>query len=728
MWGHPSRVGVVAVCSLVPRTGSSNVMRPTNEASKHASVSFVEVALGVEGGAARPSTQCKTASFFAGVLPRLRAALTSLTAQLRKGSKLQKKRLNFSMAIPPIKPAVLNAKAQAVAEVQADETRMEPCATNARFVARKTQSRATVAASVFCFVINSLVRVAAAMTPDVDQSQMLTSFLQGLSPVSTTQAGETCLLTKEGRDQILHELLTLRTTSGVLSPNSMNLNDATAEDDGHDEIDASNCDGSSAGCLIEARGMTSESMKNYKNQDAFPYFERKSRVGMEEQTAHAAVAAWADDEMPHANRQLTDGGCPATCFGATCDQWYSYDGSTCAVSETIYGCNCDGCECAGDAGASTNAPTATAAPTTQSTLPLYLSVSGSCDIDGSDTINDIFAPVDTTLDGRWYYKGETHGVVLYFDAGCSGLAGTARWIFDVTGTIVSTTAASDLDGDGSCVYMGRINYDGMNPPLGPHTWTIYCGALIDVELTIVRVGRPSATPTHSPTASSPPSTTAVPAPMPSVLPSTAPTMTSSPTRTPVWVNALTFSQLQSAIAQTAASGAKLIVALLADITATETLNIDNNEVEINSQNGAVLSGSGSSRLFVIGPTGKLSGRNITLRDGHSANDGGAVYIDYGSLDLEGCTLKANSASDDGGALDNKYGTATLRDCTLTLNSAGGTGGAVHTYDGTLELNSCALTANAANTGSGGAVCSDTHTRLSNCHARLEQCQLGWGGL
>ena len=42
------------------------------------------------------------------------------------------------------------------------------------------------------------------------------------------------------------------------------------------------------------------------------------------------------------------GGCPKTCSGKTCDDWYNYDGNTCATEESKYGCDCSGCECPGD--------------------------------------------------------------------------------------------------------------------------------------------------------------------------------------------------------------------------------------------------------------------------------------------------------------------------------------------------------------------------------------------
>jgi polyhydroxybutyrate depolymerase len=41
------------------------------------------------------------------------------------------------------------------------------------------------------------------------------------------------------------------------------------------------------------------------------------------------------------------GNCPKTCDGYTCDEWYDYNGNTCAYEEANFGCDCSGCECKG---------------------------------------------------------------------------------------------------------------------------------------------------------------------------------------------------------------------------------------------------------------------------------------------------------------------------------------------------------------------------------------------
>ena len=92
----------------------------------------------------------------------------------------------------------------------------------------------------------------------------------------------------------------------------------------------------------------------------------------------------------------------------------------------------------------TEAPTITEVPT--ATRPPDLLVTGSCaplafgDFHHDDGANDVYVPVGTTLDGRWFYRGQSEGLVLYFDAPCDGGNVPGKWIFTTSDTTISTTA------------------------------------------------------------------------------------------------------------------------------------------------------------------------------------------------------------------------------------------------------------------------------------------------
>ena len=126
-------------------------------------------------------------------------------------------------------------------------------------------------------------------------------------------------------------------------------------------------------------------------------------------------------------------------------------------------------------------PAPTPAPTPSPVI--FIEVTGACSYN-EGSINDIYASIGRTADGRAYYKGQTNGRFLYFDAACGGgFTIYPRWIFDSDEP--STSASTDLDMDGECSYYGRISYDGVDPPLGANSWAIFCSSgLTWTELTL----------------------------------------------------------------------------------------------------------------------------------------------------------------------------------------------------------------------------------------------------
>ena len=94
----------------------------------------------------------------------------------------------------------------------------------------------------------------------------------------------------------------------------------------------------------------------------------------------------------------------------------------------------------------------TVVPTMRPTTPPNLVVSGVCAGNAAGDIDDVYAPIGITLDGRWYYEGESNGVKLYFDRDCDGASSSSRWIFDKSSIQVSVTAEYDLDADAICIF------------------------------------------------------------------------------------------------------------------------------------------------------------------------------------------------------------------------------------------------------------------------------------
>ena len=65
-------------------------------------------------------------------------------------------------------------------------------------------------------------------------------------------------------------------------------------------------------------------------------------------------------------------------------------------------------------------------------------LSGACAY--SNAINDVYAPVNTTSDGRWYYKGQTRGMFIYFEDN-AGVIVNAKG--DMKGSAISGPVAKE---------------------------------------------------------------------------------------------------------------------------------------------------------------------------------------------------------------------------------------------------------------------------------------------
>ena len=202
----------------------------------------------------------------------------------------------------------------------------------------------------------------------------------------------------------------------------------------------------------------------------------------------------------------TDSGATAS-FDDGCDVyaaeaaigWSSGWGNWCGnYDDTDFTANDMCCVCSG------GARTRTAAPSVSPTVALM--VTGSCADSTGSTRDDIYEPIGTTLDGRWYFQGVSSGIWLYFDQDCDGSGTAEAWIFDTPGTQVSTTAEHDLDGDGSCSFPAYFYDVDTEPPLGTNTWDMWCsGSWTVVDLTITQL-----VPTGAPTITAMPSVSPAP--------------------------------------------------------------------------------------------------------------------------------------------------------------------------------------------------------------------------
>lgn len=115
--------------------------------------------------------------------------------------------------------------------------------------------------------------------------------------------------------------------------------------------------------------------------------------------------------------------------------------------------------------------------------------------------------------------------------------------------------------------------------------------------------------------------------------------------------------------------------------------------------GAIIDGSDIDRVFdVNGPATFLG---MTVRNGRTTGDGGAVRVRGGSLTMTFVTVQASEAGGRGGGLAVTAGTAIASSATISGNLAGRSGGGVHTAAGaTTSLIQTTISGNAAGPDSG----------------------------
>ena len=456
---------------------------------------------------------------------------------------------------------------------------------------------------------------------------------------------------------------------------------------------------------------------------------------------------------PSTSPVLTPPICPAMCYGYSCDYW---TGITCAGMED-YGCDCNGCDCATDATADTVYHGCVdtdngASDQDGATCLMYAADSGYCGnhddndflssemccgcgggsrscIDTDDGATDPYGDGCDDYAANPSWCGGFDSIFFSSNAMCCGCGGGfASPVPSAvpTSTAPSATRAPTAACPETCYGLSCDYWLGSN---SAHTCGIMesnfgcdcagceCGSTSPPTATPTEPPTTTHTPTTAPTLTPGPSASSVPTAVPTPLPTGLPT-TARPTLAPLDVEASTFAELDAAISQATASGANLIVRLLADTMVTATLVVASQVMLLSScSEGVILRGGGSTRLFQIEQGGRLSGANITLQGGYSARNGGAI-LNSGTLTLANCILAENTATL-GGGINSVGGDVSLTDCVLANNVAVSSGGAMFSIaSATMTLNGCMLRYNSAERNAGGGISvrqgSGATTSLDDC--------------
>ena len=123
-----------------------------------------------------------------------------------------------------------------------------------------------------------------------------------------------------------------------------------------------------------------------------------------------------------------------------------------------------------------------------------------------------------------------------------------------------------------------------------------------------------------------------------------------------------------------------------------------------SQTDTIINGTGTNWIFHINSGIYVTINNLTLTNA-TANYGGAIYNNYGTVTVNDSTFTSNIVTNYyGGAIYNYYGTLTVNNSTFTSNTADNGnalinyGGAICNEHGTLTVNNSTFTSNTADYG------------------------------
>jgi uncharacterized repeat protein (TIGR01451 family) len=109
-------------------------------------------------------------------------------------------------------------------------------------------------------------------------------------------------------------------------------------------------------------------------------------------------------------------------------------------------------------------------------------------------------------------------------------------------------------------------------------------------------------------------------------------------------------------------------------------------------------------VFLYQGTGRLNAAGGEIKRNFAVSDGGGVYVAFGTATLSGTQVYSNSASDDGGGMYVYQGTATLSGAQVYSNAASDQGGGVFVERGVARLEASAGAINHNFASFGGGVC------------------------
>eukprot|EP00931_Biecheleriopsis_adriatica_P036279 TRINITY_DN20902_c0_g1_i3.p1 TRINITY_DN20902_c0_g1~~TRINITY_DN20902_c0_g1_i3.p1 ORF type:complete len:755 (+),score=116.15 TRINITY_DN20902_c0_g1_i3:91-2355(+) len=176
-------------------------------------------------------------------------------------------------------------------------------------------------------------------------------------------------------------------------------------------------------------------------------------------------------------------GADRPCLEYCCNPDNYSEGDWCiVVNNTCQGNNWGLCQAATqDPGDKVSTTTSSKESSNTLTVGLHVNgtfrLSGACD--SSSLLNDRYVYAGVTASGAPFFKSDS-GVFMYHDQDCNDGGAAARWVLDVDEPETSKTR--DLDEDGQCSYIGRMESEDTSGPRSGN-WRMTCGGdLVDQTL------------------------------------------------------------------------------------------------------------------------------------------------------------------------------------------------------------------------------------------------------
>ena len=181
-----------------------------------------------------------------------------------------------------------------------------------------------------------------------------------------------------------------------------------------------------------------------------------------------------------------------------------------------------------------------------------------------------------------------------------------------------------------------------------------------------------------------------------------------------WASSLDTILFEAALAGTTLVLTEGPLSIAKDLTIDGDINGDDKaDITLSGDaNGNGIADSGDSRIFVISGSADVDLKSLTLTNGFTSGNGGALYAASGTtVSLTDSTIEQSSANLAGGGLAIR-GTFTATNITLSGNTTNGNGGGIAIAgSGDVTLTNATIDGNTAGTGGGIALTSGTSLAL-----------------